>query len=154
MWGCFLMSGVKILHFLKDWWKSISIHQNYTMALNIIQNAKEKKYNSPLQYNTEYYIMQYNATIVCHTIYIFLNALQSWDMKRCMTNLMKTNLHCYYAHNTNSCKYECVNGVVGKYLHSKESIHGNSIKIINENKGAKNLHLPFPSLTRPCKFFV
>ena len=34
MWGCFLMSGVKILHFLKDWWKSIPIHQNYTMALN------------------------------------------------------------------------------------------------------------------------
>ena len=34
MWGCFLMSGVKILHFLKDWWKSISIHQNYTMALS------------------------------------------------------------------------------------------------------------------------
>ena len=33
MWGCFLMYGVKILHFLKDWWKSIPIHQNYTMAL-------------------------------------------------------------------------------------------------------------------------
>ena len=33
MWGCFLMSGVKILHFLKDWWKSIPLHQNYTMAL-------------------------------------------------------------------------------------------------------------------------
>ena len=33
MWGCFLMSGVKILRFLKDWWKSIPIHQNYTMAL-------------------------------------------------------------------------------------------------------------------------
>ena len=33
MWGCFLMSGVKILHFLKDWWKSIPMHQNYTMAL-------------------------------------------------------------------------------------------------------------------------
>ena len=35
MWGCFIMSGVKILHFLKDWWKSIPIHQNYTMALNL-----------------------------------------------------------------------------------------------------------------------
>ena len=34
MWGCFLMSGVKILHVLKDWWKSIPIHQNYTMALS------------------------------------------------------------------------------------------------------------------------
>ena len=34
MWGCFLMSGVKILHFLKDWRKSIPIHQNYTMALS------------------------------------------------------------------------------------------------------------------------
>ena len=38
MWGCFLMSGVKILHFLKDWWKSIPIHQNYTMALIKISN--------------------------------------------------------------------------------------------------------------------
>ena len=38
MWGCFLMSGVKILHFLKDWWKSIPIHQNYTMALTIQLN--------------------------------------------------------------------------------------------------------------------
>ena len=36
MWGCFLMSGVKILHFLKDWWKSIPIHQNYTMALRLV----------------------------------------------------------------------------------------------------------------------
>ena len=35
MWGCFLMSGVKILHFLKDWWKSIPMHQNYTMALKL-----------------------------------------------------------------------------------------------------------------------
>ena len=38
MWGCFLMSGVKILHFLKDWWKSIPIHQNYTMALMLNHN--------------------------------------------------------------------------------------------------------------------
>ena len=38
MWGCFLMSGVKIMHFLKDWWKSIPIHQNYTMALSILCN--------------------------------------------------------------------------------------------------------------------
>ena len=27
------MSGVRMLHFLKDWWKFIQIHQNYTMAL-------------------------------------------------------------------------------------------------------------------------
>ena len=27
------MSGVRILHFLKDWWKFIQIHQIYTMAL-------------------------------------------------------------------------------------------------------------------------
>ena len=39
MWGCFLMSGVKILHFWKDWWKSIPIHQNYTMAL-ILDNLR------------------------------------------------------------------------------------------------------------------
>ena len=37
MWCCFLMSGVKILHFLKDWWKSIPIHQNYTMALRFLE---------------------------------------------------------------------------------------------------------------------
>ena len=44
MWGCFLMSGVKILHFLKDWWKSIPIHQNYTMALKHRDSfGKEKK---------------------------------------------------------------------------------------------------------------
>ena len=27
------MSGVRMLHFLKDGWKSIQIHQYYTMAL-------------------------------------------------------------------------------------------------------------------------
>ena len=31
--GCFLMSGVRILHFLKEWWNFIQIHQYYTMAL-------------------------------------------------------------------------------------------------------------------------
>ena len=41
MWGCFLMSGVKILHFLKDWWKSIPIHQNYTMALKPTTQASK-----------------------------------------------------------------------------------------------------------------
>ena len=29
LWGCFLMSGVRMLHFLKDWWKFIQIHQYY-----------------------------------------------------------------------------------------------------------------------------
>ena len=49
MWGCFLMSGVKILHFLKDWWKSIPIHQNYTMALSIlIQNGWKKHTVDPI----------------------------------------------------------------------------------------------------------
>ena len=33
VWGCFLMSGVRMLLFLKDWWKFIQIHQYYTMAL-------------------------------------------------------------------------------------------------------------------------
>ena len=27
------MSGVRMLHFLIDWWKFIQIHQYYTMAL-------------------------------------------------------------------------------------------------------------------------
>ena len=34
--GCFLMSRVRMLHFLKDWWKFIQIHQYYTMALREI----------------------------------------------------------------------------------------------------------------------
>ena len=29
------MSGVRMLHFLKDWWKFVQIHQSYTMALNL-----------------------------------------------------------------------------------------------------------------------
>ena len=29
----FVMSGVRMLHFLKDWYKFIQIHQYYTMAL-------------------------------------------------------------------------------------------------------------------------
>ena len=33
VWGCFLVSGVRMLHFLKDLWKFIQIHQYYTMAL-------------------------------------------------------------------------------------------------------------------------
>ena len=27
------MSGVRTLHFLKDWWKFIQIYQYYTMAM-------------------------------------------------------------------------------------------------------------------------
>ena len=49
MWGCFLMSGVKILHFLKDWWKSIPIHQNYTMALTLYLPHFESQYLVHLQ---------------------------------------------------------------------------------------------------------
>ena len=33
VWGYFLMFGVRMLHFLKDWWKFIQIHQYYTVAL-------------------------------------------------------------------------------------------------------------------------
>ena len=54
MWGCFLMSGVKILHFLKDWWKSIPIHQNYTMALI------EKKFQDFKQFYLISCIILYN----------------------------------------------------------------------------------------------
>ena len=39
-WGCFLMSGVRMLHFLKDWWKFIQIHQYYTMALTMFSLVK------------------------------------------------------------------------------------------------------------------
>ena len=33
------MSGVRILHILKDWFKFIQIHQYYTMALIYIINS-------------------------------------------------------------------------------------------------------------------
>ena len=32
VWGCFRMSGVRMLYFWKDWWNFIHIHQNYDMA--------------------------------------------------------------------------------------------------------------------------
>ena len=36
VWGCFLMSGMRMLWFLKDIWKFIQIHQYYnTMALRV-----------------------------------------------------------------------------------------------------------------------
>ena len=44
--ACFLMSGVKILHFLKDWWKSIPIHQNYTMALTFKNTYRLMRHES------------------------------------------------------------------------------------------------------------
>ena len=56
MWGCFLMSGVKILHFLKDWWKSIPIYQNYTMALIII-GCFRNSINFGLQYKSGYLLL-------------------------------------------------------------------------------------------------
>ena len=52
MWGCFLMSGVKILHFLKDWWKSIPIHPNYTMALKPQYNMNNSILNPTFQQAT------------------------------------------------------------------------------------------------------
>ena len=45
------MSGVRILHFLKDWWKFIQIHQYYnTMALRYVKQKSNEKWtqNFPL----------------------------------------------------------------------------------------------------------
>ena len=46
------MSGVRMLHFLKDWWKFIQFHQYYTMALTVFsienQNRGTPKYNECL----------------------------------------------------------------------------------------------------------
>ena len=39
VWGCLLLSGVGILHFWKDWWKFIQIHQCYTMPLSHMSNT-------------------------------------------------------------------------------------------------------------------
>ena len=59
MWGCFLMSGVKILHFLKDWWKSIPIHQNYIMALIATKRTKRNpKDVIPISQNSCLYFKQ------------------------------------------------------------------------------------------------
>ena len=33
------MSRVRMLHFLKDWWKFIQIHQYYTMALVLFNDV-------------------------------------------------------------------------------------------------------------------
>ena len=38
VWGCFLMSGERMQHFLKDKWKFIQIHQYYTLALMYIRD--------------------------------------------------------------------------------------------------------------------
>ena len=35
------MSGVRILNVLKDWWKFIQIHQNYTMALILLKENND-----------------------------------------------------------------------------------------------------------------
>ena len=66
MWGCFLMSGVKILHFLKDWEKSIPIHQNYTMALNNSFFFPGFGIDDARQY-TILFAMQPNASHVLYT---------------------------------------------------------------------------------------
>ena len=63
MWGCFLMSGVKILHFLKDWRKSIPIHQNYTMALKFqkhygINGSERKDHTTSIVLRTQNWIME------------------------------------------------------------------------------------------------
>ena len=38
------MSGVRMLHFLKDWWKFIQRHQYYTMLLSTFEEKKTKGY--------------------------------------------------------------------------------------------------------------
>ena len=35
------MSGVRMLHFLKDFWKFIQLHQYYTMALKLDSSKSE-----------------------------------------------------------------------------------------------------------------
>ena len=43
VWSNLFMSGVRMLHFLKDWLKFIQIHQYYTMAYSLptFENKKE-----------------------------------------------------------------------------------------------------------------
>ena len=48
VWGCFLMSGVRMLHFLKDWWKFIQIYQYYIMALKHAFNTFKTVFGSAL----------------------------------------------------------------------------------------------------------
>ena len=46
VWGCFLMSGVRMLHFLKDWWKFIQIHQYCTLCSDDL-NEFQSDLNNP-----------------------------------------------------------------------------------------------------------
>ena len=45
LWGCFSISGVGMMHFSKDLWKSIQIHQYYTMALKTLFNIVEDQFD-------------------------------------------------------------------------------------------------------------
>ena len=54
VWGCVLMSGVRMRHFLKDWLNFIQIHQYYTMALIPIQ-----KYANISCESYPFYILQW-----------------------------------------------------------------------------------------------
>ena len=71
MWGCFLMSGVKILHFLKDWWKSIPIHQNYTMALMILHKRGSRMINC-IELNLAYPLFKKNIDALDSNIWVNL----------------------------------------------------------------------------------
>ena len=75
--GCFLMSGVRILHFLQDWWKCIQIHQilymYYMYGLNfaIKENWRKKKISehycllgSPLF--LDFFLLQRMLLTVCY----------------------------------------------------------------------------------------
>ena len=127
------MSGVKILHFLKDWWKSIPIHQNYTMALKFfsLQNTQGKwvNYNRNknlpqlifidffflgggwhLPINTNYFNL--SQVFQCNPVLIHLSLawISSWLLKDWMVPL-------FLLSHQNLPNF----GVVLWYIYSKES---------------------------------
>ena len=59
------MSGVRILHFLKDWWKFIQLHQYYT-ELCFLNCIKLTSHSSFLNYNHSWKNTQQNFSSLPH----------------------------------------------------------------------------------------
>ena len=52
VYGCFLMSGVRVLHFAKDWWEFIQIHQLPTIRA-VYTGIKKPKFFSHSGFSLE-----------------------------------------------------------------------------------------------------
>ena len=52
VWGCFLMSEVRMLHFSKDWWKFTQIHQYY--GFNYVRQNGETGFHRLILTHTQF----------------------------------------------------------------------------------------------------